>query len=118
MQFTTLLTLLTLTAAAPVPEPGWQKNALIAGGVGVAALGTYEIVHHVSKHRKEKKLKEAQDKMMKDALAASTTAPTAPAADSTTQADVVASINGPENFKSLKETPPFPQDKNPMAGLQ
>ena len=42
MQFTAILALLSLATAAPVPEPSWQKNALIAGGVGLAALGTYD----------------------------------------------------------------------------
>ena len=112
-----LLFLASLAAAAPLPV-NWGKAALIAGGVGLAGVGTYEVAAHISKKRKEKKLqKEMEEQMMLEAMAS------ADAGNNGTETGAAASGMLPSNdetktekhpFVSLKQTPPF-GDKNPMA---
>ncbi len=138
----TLLFCASLIAAAPIPKIGWGKAALIAGGVGATALGTYAISHHISKKNEEKKMKEMEDKMMLEALISSMNPSSTGASESSTGAssaavsseastgassttassepsaaakDLTDSTKEVHPFISLKETPPFP-DKNPMAG--
>ena len=125
----TLLFCASLIAAAPLPPIGWGKAALIAGGVGATALGTYEIAHHIAKKNEEKKAKEMEDKMMLEALISSMNPSSTGASESSTgassatassEASTAAKVSTDSTkevhpFISLKETPPFP-DKNPMAG--
>ena len=130
----TLLFCASLIAAAPLPPIGWGKAALIAGGVGATALGTYEIAHHIAKKNEEKKAKEMEDKMMLEALISSmnpsstgasesstgASSATASSATASSEASTAAKASTDSTkevhpFISLKETPPFP-DKNPMAG--
>jgi hypothetical protein len=125
----TLLFCASLIAAAPLPPIGWKKAALITGGVGATALGTYEIAHYITKKNEEKKAKEMEDKMMLEALISSMNPSSTGASESSTGASSAtasseaspaakASTDSTKEvhpFISLKETPPFP-DKNPMAG--